>query len=684
MHRTANASDVDDSRRPQLRLGSLWDKSTGGGDVAARPNSGTDVYWPRAPRPAGVEETIDWFRLRVEQDSSPIMLFLVGGPGAGKSHAVSELVRDFESIESPADGLAHRYYFYKTFVRSLTLVNDATIRSRQFPVAPLTQDITLTVADGSHLIACVNRGVLVEEVAQTTQLLTEDSVPGSLLVSWLQKGGPVGEVSLSGWKVTPSTQGHGSYVRSAELSNHELRFSAQVAVVYLDACSLLEKRPITAQTSGETFPGSGPYEVSFFSERAQLEPLSLPAGALLTQVVERIGDVSAQTELPSDLDPIMANLQSLAKPVLQSGFLSILRAAEIASGQRLTYREIWGAIVRAIVGDLTDHYQPHELSKILQAEAGADDTDPVRLFRSMQKLANRRFTQSIFGSSAGAEKDPVVRLLQEVDPLRDALPGESPHSPINGWASPISAALTGPVALRSPIAMLEDNLDGSDYFRQALTEFDRNLDVAFQSVMDCDDLTDGDRSSFIAWYGRYLTRLYSVSNGISGFVREIEAWTQAWRYAPELPRGEHINLNESMRTLLRPARTPEASGSQTLIPVLESRTEPILGITPRPRLALSVERVDFKTEVWGDSISLLMQTGDSPVGSVELDFILIREALSCAGMHAGITEQASTAVPRLERLRATQLIPKEGFVPRYCIVDNNTELTFTVKPKDLP
>lgn len=113
-------------------LGRLWDRSTGGGDVAYRPGVNSASALPTAPRPAGVEAACAWFAENAAESKIPKYLFLAGGPGAGKSDAAGQLVAEYSKIGPAEDGLAHRTYYYQTGDRQTVLINDATIPSDEY------------------------------------------------------------------------------------------------------------------------------------------------------------------------------------------------------------------------------------------------------------------------------------------------------------------------------------------------------------------------------------------------------------------------------------------------------------------------------------------------------------------------------------------------------------------------
>ncbi|XAZ32262.1 hypothetical protein AAHB34_05315 [Paenarthrobacter ureafaciens] len=324
----------------KLRLTDLWEKATGGGDVAARPGSRSSAEWPSSPRPAGVAEAVRWFENAVDMAEIPAFLFLVGGPGAGKSDTTSHLVRNFKEIDVVNDGLAHRSYIFETGARKLRLINDATIDSLKYATAPLVHEITQAAKSSEHFVACVNRGVLVDELLRVGQA-TSDNQAGILACQWLQSKKPT-IAEGSEWQLTAcETDDADSYLRSAELSqNGEVR--AVIVAVFLDHCSLLERRPESHAVEESRIPDTGRYVVSPFSQRSRIAPTAIPAGYLLNAVIESLEPDAGETFLPNHLNPFAANLRSLRIPRIQQGLLSILRAAEISSGQRFTYREVWG------------------------------------------------------------------------------------------------------------------------------------------------------------------------------------------------------------------------------------------------------------------------------------------------------------------------------------------------------
>jgi hypothetical protein len=658
-------------------LSKLWGQATGGGNVAAQP--GTATHWPTAARPAGLEEALAWFRGGFERSRFPRFLFLVGGPGAGKSHAAAHVVAGLSEIAPFEDGLAHRTYQYETVSRPLTVVNDATIKDRSHLRGALARDLAAAVDGDTHFFACINRGILIEEMADLNSPEPEPDSPERALVNWLLHDGSTAvRTADSQWRVADGQQT--AYIRAGDLFHTDSQV-AQILVVFVDVCSLFEKSPNCsiqqlAEESAAVFGDT--YRVERFRDRPNLQPAALPAGQLFESVVTSIRSSMPALD-PDYLDPFRANLQSLDSGKVLSGLLSVLRASEIVSSQRMTYREVWGALSRAIVGDLPAQRSGSELKDFILSSQPTGD-DPVARFEQITQLASIRFSQAIFGADAShilpdqLLRDPITRLTHLVDPVRDALPGSNVQG-TGGWATPISDAFAGQVGDASPLDALLYGIDEGDPFRQAVTDFDRSIDDAFRTASDAPGLTPHKRYEFIVWYGGYLMRLYATSNGIPAFRGEIETWTSAWALSPKIPGA----LESQLMTLLKPARVQGASDGASLIPIFDSRTNPITGDS-RPLLALRTNHIEMVTSRLSESLFLHLKEGTKEIRPVLLDFPLVREAMACGEGYPGVTELSGITSPRLERFRAARLVPgKHMDTQRYRVVSGLSDEVLSVE-----
>ena len=119
-------------------------------------------------------------------------------------------------------------------------------------------------------------------------------------------------------------------------------------------------------------------------------------------------------------------------------------------------------------------------------------------------------------------------------------------------------------------------------------------------------------------------RLYATANGVPAFRAEIDTWTAAWVLSPKIPD----DLESRLMTLLKPARVHGAAEGYSLIPIYDSRTNPIIG-SSRPQLALRTGSIDMETERAGEALFLKIKEGAKDIRPVLLDFPMVREAMAC-------------------------------------------------------
>lgn len=664
-------------------LSDLWDRATGGGDVAAHPTSDNNDHWGKAPRPAGVDEAAEWLLHGLNETVRPRYLFLIGGPGAGKSHAAAAIAKNLTEVNPPTDGLAHRTYDYVSNAgKELRIINDATIRDSLVPDSELINDINYVEKTQGNLLACVNRGILVEESSYSAKHNHENISAGDIIISSLTGGSAFTENRVTSWKLSENFSNE--YLHSGTLT-HDGRNIADVVTIFVDVCSLFEKNPKVSlpndPAKNEEIQADA-YEIAKFDSRRLHSNEDSPAGALLSQLLESLEVLNPASEVM--LDPIRANLESLTSTKIRSGLLSLLRASEIVSSQRMTYRELWGAYVRCIVADLPEIIERGDIQNYLHG-LQPKTKNPMERFRSIRKLAELRFSQSLFthrhnsrDASQETLSNPILRLTSLVDPIKDSIPGHLKGNIESGWATPISDAFTGPLIATSPLESLLNELKGTDdAFLEIITDFDKYLDSEFINITNSPDLTEKDRYHLIGWYGRYLTRLYAIANGIPAFANEINEWTIAWVHSPDLTPS----LDSKIRTLLRPLRDPDSQTSASLIPLFDSRTDPIIGNISSSKLALRLGDVELITQRNGEHISLSIREESKVVGTVPLDFSLVREANAAAAGRPGITELSNTNSPRIERYRSARLVFNQLNQARYCIVTGNDEALLSVGKK---
>lgn len=667
---TGEAGKIDVGRLRMSKLAQLWNRATGGSGVASTPVDEPD-NWPVAKRAAGLDEALEWFDRAVRGQSVPRFLFLVGGPGAGKSHAALQAVAGLDRIDNQNERLAQRTYKYACGDRELVLINDATITSDDYVTSALAQEIAAAELSGALLLACVNRGVLVEELSGRDFGVMGDI--GSKLIQWIdipESEVRVGRDDESEFEADIVTGYSSAYLRTSTIWRGD-EIKAEVAVVFVDACSLLERSPVVESSLSHepTFElKPSDYRVAKYLDRPSIANDETAAGELFARVIDSYADVASPDD-SSSADPFAANLASLSSQAIRSSLLTVLRGSEIIGGRCLSFRELWGAIARSIVGDAPNQMTPKAFRGFL-AENQPTAMDPVERWGQFRKLAAYRFSQALFGvgdddprALADPFADPLTRLTWRTDPVRDAMPGllDLDESG-SGWATPVVEAFAGPVSSESPLDTLLGLISTGDEFGSAVSPFDRLLDEAFVAAAMATK-SDADRAMMFGWYGRYLTRLYAASNGIPAFRWEVSQWLLARNMTPQLPTQLKANLS----TLLRPERHVGGQHS-SLIPVFDSRTTPLLEETDSPKLALASTTFDIRSMPQADQLFFEVNEMGVPSPRILLDFALVRQAMSSTANWIGVTELSDDTSPRLERFRSASLVAgRLGASPAYVI-----------------
>ncbi len=657
-------------------LARLWERSTGGSGVAEAPSNDADRFWPQGPSAPAASELVEWLLNCVESGDSPSMLFLVGGPGNGKSALAMKVKGRLSAIDSVTTELAQRTYEYASMNgHRLVLVNDATIppnggRAKDSGPTPLIDEIDESLKSGSHLLANINRGILFEELASRSQ--ATEQTPGSQIAGWLSERD---RIDLTSNSMSGSNSAFVKFTQTASPSGEAIR----VIAVYMDVCSLCEVRPSVEVRDDDEFSLSmTEYQLTRFSERQTLDAAEVPALSLLAEFVAGL-DIDREDVLLCD--PIAANLESLRSDVVRGSVVTAIRAGELSSGKRLTYRELWGAYCRLVVGDLPQRDSGGAPLEWLTERQPPKDGTADR-FRSIATLASLRFHQALFGARpfdgpdpvARAGSDPVLAITRSSDPAKDARPG-SISDASGGWSDATINAFGFRTEGDSPLETLLESCDDANPFRQAVTIFDHQLDSAFVAVMDDSNSDEKTRRRIESWYGEYLLRLYGTAVGRPAFFQELSLWSHAWKLSPANIPAE---LKSALRTLLQPRRAPEQFDSSFVLPLFDARAVPVTGNPEDPRLGfVAPDLWTLRTARDGDALEVRLMQGDSVVETIQLDFPMIREAMACSDGYLGITEYSHSASPRLERFRASMLRPSsEG---GYVIVVGHEEFQLTAE-----
>lgn len=652
---TAGASErgAPGSAKEYLPFEALWERATGGTAIAVSPTHAGSAAWPLGQSAPGADEAVDALRVSLEGETEMQFVFLVGGPGNGKSEIARRVTRDFEVIGKQSPHVAHRKYEYQTQGRNLCVINDATIPvdGHSAATGQLTVDIDECIRGNVSLLANVNRGILFEERRAREP---EASVLGSAreILEWIC------EVSIS-LVDGPTSQLCPVASKQFDINGEKVL----VRVVLMDICSLLERRPEVSVHDDGVLSLTSSYVITRLAKRTDFPPSDFPAGVVLEQFIEAIKPTLVDG---GKTNPLTANLSLLGDEQYRANLLTILRAGEIASSRKLTYRELWGAFTRSIAGWLPELLGPDEARSYLTLPP---EEDPRMTFPRLADLASLRTHQALVGArpyaggsvrqtlTANAD-NPVLRITRRVDPALDATPD---------WSGPVYESMAFPDENQSPLDALRDisKRVGHDLLE---TEFDRELDRAWVSWIE--DAADKDRRAASSWYGEYLIRLYAFSIGRPAFFLELDLWTRAWLSKGPWPG----KLKEALRTLVYP-KGP--TGGAMALPVLEARADPITRDSAGFRFVRTVEtHSELKRVRRGDALFVRIELANADA-ELELDFDLLREALACQDDRQGISERARATLPRLERFRANLLRPNVDL--SYAVIVNGRQYELEIE-----
>ena len=652
----------------------LTERAFGGKNVAdSGHGQAGENFFVEGALASGATSAIEWFQNKLENNydqNKRFMLFLVGGPGNGKSHVARKIGSGLVELGTPLINKHARKYLFKCpNGRKLVSINDATIPERDSNGLriefPLINNIVSAVSANDLLMVNVNRGILNQE------LQCQNNSEGRLIVKWLNSVEEVNDVEhdFDGWiltEVETDAKKLKESIRSAKVSNSKSNLEINVLAVHLDRYSMFETQPRLKSYDDDSsgFPRiESSYKVKEFKKRDAAFCLSTPAGALLSSFFDSANfkrPSSASTEF---VDPFAANLENFSKESFLVGFQNILRASELVSAKKVTYREMWGAISLAVIGSGCQ-LAGDDFEGWLDANQPAAESGRKRL-SGLMKLANLRTHQTIFGApQSGIDilttsfKSPITDMTSKVDPAIDAVLGEiAKPTQSMGWASPILETFQSHAEGESVLDSLLDLFRATgDVAADSVTSFDIKLDqeVTFALSESNEFLKDVEKRNLWAWYGEYLTRLYALAHGIPAFKFEIQVLTEILHNAQIRP-SLSLDTKNAIKTLFLPYFNGDPTNRPVFLPLYNSRTEPIVDRTETAKLTMqTVAQLDYLPHTLGDSLVIELWCQEC-IGRIVLDFPLLREALTSVGNFAGYTELAASLTPRIERLRSTML-----------------------------
>ena len=592
-----------------------------------------------------------------ERASLPCFVFLVGGAGNGKSKIAGDTVQLIDGVRLGEPGrFAQRIFDYRLGSgRHLKVVNDATIPSATDNGKPaLGSDIAAAIGNSSHLLACVNRGVLIGEATSPEVGSTPNEVAAALITHWLLDMSPERETDIvAETRLETFSDTSCSHYAFAKLFI-DGEATAIIHVVFMDQASLLETWPTVGDSPGEHLS----HDALAPSDIAQVPVLSRDHSggptAEFAQPLQQLAQTMLGGEPWSETDPIKAN-----------GWCAVLRGAEVISGSHFTYRELWALGSHSLVGPCTaaDLEKLHTWIASKRAVAAASDKEAA--LRALVSLSSLRSHMMLFdagrGSVSGCPADTyswpattneALKAVCHADPLREFGPGDGKEYTM----------------LVDLLAGIEDgrsrpgrSLAEADPLIEAYwTGFDTEFENAIAGLVDPENskATLKHRNEILAWYGRYMFRLVGMARGWPAHVSLISKWQESWTEARSkqlLP----LEIEKALMQIILPSRI---DSNDTFFPALRSRVD----MTPSGGTALEieVERGDFKIDIRTSGYSIIATLKDrtrSEGTRVEtlLDFHLLREALA-KDDGRGFTDSLSVIEPRVERVRAGLLAAQAG------------------------
>ena len=690
--------------------------------------------------PPGISEMLDHLVPRYlswNPNSNEIdWCFLVGGPGNGKSEALRTLASRL-GVTLPAAvpgqrvprvipiGWPAQSSNLSTGL-SVAFVNDASI-PRPLPAGATSAlgSLFLDIADAlsatnTALFVNVNRGILIEELGSLYQVDLSAAPPEQQLaaevIRWLST--PPREES-------PQADGIETIIRPGATTPHYGQFKLTLAnlgkkiviavhVVFLDVLSLLEPRPGESGVSIDfsvSPPGVGRYQTIGRLVSTDVTRDDTLAGGVLESYVEpsQWQDGGCRDTSTGELCqahllcPIAQNAVWLQDATLRQRALDTLRAAEIAAGRRLTYRDLLGHISLAMLGPPQQPWlsgthpcswvsHRHQLATNGSKQATVElasirihlNLFPTCGFTADRRIAEHKLTgETVFGTVLGqllpegeaARPKAFERAFSDIDPARDT----------DGWGG-----------LRKKVLDAVESLLVSNPSSQIVTwpeipgtvvsEIDRMLDQVLRGEISS-ELPRGSRAAVARvrtlrrWRSALLLRQIGLALGHLRFSSAVEAWLAEQENA--LNEGQRLRLGDGINNLILPSG---GSGKVFLAP-FRPRTYCLAAKLPTNTLlvAVNVNELDVLIIPHGDTLAAEVQVrrrqeAPQSLATLTIDLAVAREALLHSERKTdSFTEIGDTAFARIERARAS-LIGRERLLHLPpCYVDDE-EAMYQLSP----
>ncbi|MGY4404038.1 hypothetical protein [Bradyrhizobium sp. USDA 3315] len=678
-------------------------------DEAAQPTSLPGI---KGKFPAGVQDVLDrlvdvYADWRPSADSTPLeWCFLVGGPGNGKSEALRALAGALQvALPVRQEGQPVPRTVPPTWPSQgaavvpglqIAFVNDASVPRLDAFGDRRVGSLFLDIRDGIQkllgadaalvMFANVNRGILVEE-CRAPEVACATGSPARAaaeVIRWLADprgpASPTREYVRATVPVSPASPFYGQL--AVGVKEHGASHDIIVHAVFLDALSLLEPTP-----------GPSARSIDFAKSPAtpaRYEPLgglsddvstraSTIAGDLVQTVASEVQWKDGGCWSPGSASPCEAyeycpfaqNARWLREARLGDRFLDTLRAAELAGGRRLTYRDLLGHLGLAVVGTpepswLTDE-NPCSWVERKVREASSGNSQSVaelashRIYTNLfpvtdtaawprrKLLAEPRAYRVVASTMRGVHDAPRVRAFEQafnlIDPARDVDPWDGMRAKILDIVEAMDVAPPATEIARLP-----------GWIEEASSKIEEQLDAVVPGEI-AKELGEGAEAVARAqlvrkWRAVLLLRQTGLALGWLPHKAVIQGWLREQQAA--LGNRAGGSLRTGLNNLVLPGR------NELNLAPFRPRTMDLGSTLPASCVVVSLLERDIRLELVADGDTLSAELRLTSIGGMQrvvarlpIDLRVAREALLNVDDSSGsFTEIGEAAFARIERARA--------------------------------
>lgn len=641
----------------------ILERSFGGLGTAESPTSKkATANWPDGQAAPMAKEAcqalVDACNGQAREGDPRCMVFLVGGAGNGKSKLAGDTVSSIGGtpIGEPQP-FAQRVYDYRlNSGDQLRVINDATIPPEDQFDRPLIRDLSQTLQADQHLLACINRGVLIGEArAHGDTPILQPEKTAMVIARWLLSG-ELQSPEVEGWELClDDAEEFREHYSVATLWAGDKK-KAVVHVVYMDSASLLEHWIPPKIANGdyrEPLPTGAVEVVPILGDQRLSKP------AAFQSCVQKGASAYLASLEGNRLDPIAANARSLSNTSVANGWCSLLRGAEVISGTHFTYRELWALFAHSIVGPINAPDIEALSGWAGERLAQADDKASEERLGVLLSLGAARTHMLLFDAGRAADdqvwkvphfvwpstESDALRSIRMADPLRSFGPASGTEN------AEIANLLAGIEEGQLPGQRLADEDEAiGDYWSPLDAEIERAIKQEIDTSRDTSTLKK--RNWLLSWYGRYMYRLIGLVRGWPAHCSVISEWQRSW-----LDADKRNRLSKEMEDAILDIIAPSSGrGDESYFTFLQPRVDAGEGSVERALIALPRNHFVIQAKTAGGRVELQInqagREGDPQPASTLLDFHMLREAMARLNGH-GFTDSLMLIEPRIERIRAS-------------------------------